>query len=93
MTGESQYDVVVVGFGPAGAIAACWLGQAGIKTLVVEKSRTIWDIPRAIALDHEILRVFQNIGVIDRVLPRKCPRCGASRVKFVEVGAKAETDE
>jgi 3-(3-hydroxy-phenyl)propionate hydroxylase len=73
MTGESQYDVVVVGFGPAGAIAACWLGQAGIKTLVVEKSRTIWDIPRAIALDHEILRVFQNIGVIDRVLPYTAP--------------------
>jgi rubrerythrin len=30
--------------------------------------------------------------VVDRVLPRKCPRCGASRVKFVEVGAVAETD-
>lgn len=30
--------------------------------------------------------------VVDKVLPRKCPRCGASRVKFVEVGAKAEND-
>jgi rubrerythrin len=28
--------------------------------------------------------------VVDRVLPRKCPRCGASRVKFVEVGAQAD---
>jgi rubrerythrin len=31
--------------------------------------------------------------VIDTILPRKCPRCGASRVKFVEVGAKAEPEE
>ena len=33
-----------------------------------------------------------HFEVIDRVLPRKCPRCGASRVKFVEVGARAEND-
>jgi rubrerythrin len=31
--------------------------------------------------------------VVDTILPRKCPRCGASRVKFVEVGAKAEPEE
>ena len=73
MKGDALYDVVIVGFGPAGAVAACWLGQAGVKTLVIEKSRTIWDIPRAIALDHEILRVFQNIGIIDRVLPHTAP--------------------
>jgi 3-(3-hydroxy-phenyl)propionate hydroxylase len=45
----------------------------GVKTLVVEKSRTIWEIPRAMALDHEILRVFQNIGVVDRILPYTAP--------------------
>jgi 3-(3-hydroxy-phenyl)propionate hydroxylase len=77
MTNEPQYEVVIVGFGPAGAVAACWLGQMGIKTLVVEKSQTIWDIPRAIALDHEILRVFQNLGAVERVLPHTAP-LGAS---------------
>ena len=73
MNAEIEFDVAIVGFGPAGAIAACWLGQAGVKTLVVEKSRTIWEIPRAIALDHEILRVFQNIGVVEEVLPHTAP--------------------
>ncbi len=73
MSAEIEFAVVIVGFGPAGAIAACWLGQAGVKTLVVEKSRAIWEIPRAIALDHEILRVFQNIGVVDEVLPYTAP--------------------
>src|SRR5579863_4737218 len=70
---QLDFDVVIVGFGPAGAVAACWLGQAGVKTLVVEKSRTMWEIPRAIALDHEILRVFQNIGVVGKVLPHTAP--------------------
>ena len=66
-------DVIIVGFGPVGAVAACWLGQFGIKTLVLEKSRKIWDIPRAMALDHEIMRVFQNIGVAEEVLPHTAP--------------------
>jgi rubrerythrin len=34
-----------------------------------------------------------HLKVVDIHLPRKCPRCGASRVKFVEVGAKAEPVE
>ncbi len=33
-----------------------------------------------------------HLEVVDAVLPRKCPRCGASRVKFVEVGAQAENE-
>ncbi len=70
---HADYDVVVVGFGPSGAVAALWLGQAGIRTLVVEKSETIWEIPRAIAIDHEILRVFQNLGIADEVLPYTAP--------------------
>jgi rubrerythrin len=34
-----------------------------------------------------------QLQVVDTILPRKCPRCGASRVKFVEVGGVAESDE
>jgi 3-(3-hydroxy-phenyl)propionate hydroxylase len=94
MTATPEFDVVIVGFGPAGAVAACWLGQMGIKTLVLEKSRTIWEIPRAIALDHEIMRVFQNIGVVQRVLPHTAP-FGASEhygtdgqlIRRIDVGA------
>ena len=33
-----------------------------------------------------------HLEVVDKVLPRKCPRCGASRVKFVELGAQADSD-
>ncbi len=67
------YDVAVVGFGPSGAVAASLLGQAGLKTYVCDKTSTVYDKPRAIALDHEIMRVFQQIGVADQVLPHVEP--------------------
>jgi 3-(3-hydroxy-phenyl)propionate hydroxylase len=68
-----DYEVIVVGLGPAGAVAALWLGQAGVRTLIVDMSETIWQIPRAVAIDHEILRVLQNLGVAEEVLPYTAP--------------------
>jgi len=63
------YDVAVVGFGPAGVVAAALLGQAGLRVHVVDRMAGVHEIPRAIALDHEVLRVFQQIGVLDAVAP------------------------
>jgi 3-(3-hydroxy-phenyl)propionate hydroxylase len=66
---KSSYDVVIVGYGPSGAVAAALMGKAGIRTLVVDRLDEVYDKPRAISLDHEIMRVFQQIGVANEVLP------------------------
>ncbi len=66
-------QVAVIGFGPCGAVAANLLGQAGITTLAIDKLVDIFPKPRAIALDHEIMRLFDNIGVADKVLPFVAP--------------------
>ena len=64
-----MFDVAIVGCGPAGVVAAALLGKAGLSVHVCDRMDAVYEIPRAIALDHEILRVFQQIGVIDAVLP------------------------
>jgi len=61
------YDVAVIGFGPSGATAAGLLGGYGLRTFVCDRSAEVYDKPRAIALDHEILRVFQQLGVVDAI--------------------------
>lgn len=70
---SSYVDVLVVGFGPAGAVAAGMLGQKGHTTLVVDRLTGIYDKPRAIAIDHEIMRHFDNMGIADQVLPYVAP--------------------
>ena len=41
--------------------------------LTIDRLRTVYDKPRAIAIDHEILRLFDNLGVAERVLPYVAP--------------------
>jgi len=66
---EAIYDVAIVGFGPAGAVAAGLLGAQGIRTYVCDRLRDVYDKPRAIALDHEITRLFQQMGVARQIKP------------------------
>lgn len=60
-------EVAIVGFGPTGAVAAALLGACGIQTRVFESTHTIYDKPRAFALDHEIIRLFQQLGLYHAV--------------------------
>lgn len=66
---NESYDVLISGFGPSGAVAANLLGKLGVRTLCVDKAREVYDKPRAIALDHEIMRIFQDLGLAQEIAP------------------------
>ena len=62
-----MFDVAIIGCGPVGAFAANLLGKSGASVLVIEQEAHPYPLPRAVHLDHEMMRLFQSAGVIDRV--------------------------
>jgi len=64
-----MWDVVIVGCGPVGATAANLAGRAGLSTLVIERDSQIFDLPRAIHFDAHIMRILQQIGLAERMVP------------------------
>ena len=69
----NDFEVIVVGHGPSGAVAASLLGDRGIRTLAIDRQHDVYDKPRAIAIDHEILRLLDNLGAAECVLPFIAP--------------------
>ncbi|MEU6579587.1 bifunctional 3-(3-hydroxy-phenyl)propionate/3-hydroxycinnamic acid hydroxylase [Nocardia sp. NPDC046763] len=61
------YDVAVIGYGPTGVTAANMLGRMGLKVVVVERSSDIYHRARAISTDEEVLRIWQQVGLADRL--------------------------
>jgi len=60
---QKTVDVIIVGCGPVGAMAANLLGQRGISTLVVERESSAHGQSRAISVDDEAQRIFQSAGL------------------------------
>ena len=73
-------DVVVVGCGPVGVMASLRLAQRGLRVIAVDKTPDIYPLPRAIGMDDEIQRVFQNAGLIEQLRRHSTPLAGADFV-------------
>lgn len=69
---EKEYDVIIVGAGPAGLSFACSLIDLNLKVLVVDKSnKESISKPkpdgRETALTHNSLKILQKLGVWDLI--------------------------
>ena len=60
-------DVLIVGCGPVGAMAALRCRQHGLSVIVVDSSTEIYPLPRAIGLDAEGQRLFHTAGIGDEL--------------------------
>ena len=59
--------VVIGGHAEPARPAANLLGQLGLKVLVVERGPQLYSRARAISTDEEVMRVWQTVGLADRL--------------------------
>ncbi|HVP02753.1 MAG TPA: bifunctional 3-(3-hydroxy-phenyl)propionate/3-hydroxycinnamic acid hydroxylase [Solirubrobacteraceae bacterium] len=66
-------DVAIVGYGPVGQALAVALGEAGYRVACFERFGEIYRLPRAVHLDHEIMRLLDRLGVAGTLEPEMVP--------------------
>jgi 2-polyprenyl-6-methoxyphenol hydroxylase-like FAD-dependent oxidoreductase len=64
-----MYEVLIVGYGPTGMMAAALLGRAGHRVAVLERYSTLYNLPRVGIVHDDVLRMFQQLGLIERIYP------------------------
>jgi 2-polyprenyl-6-methoxyphenol hydroxylase-like FAD-dependent oxidoreductase len=64
-------DVLIVGYGPVGQTMAALLARRGHRVEVYERFAELYDLPRAVYFDDEIMQVWQALGIAEEldVLP------------------------
>ncbi|MFZ0381693.1 MAG: FAD-dependent monooxygenase, partial [Solirubrobacteraceae bacterium] len=70
---EPEFDVAIVGYGPVGQALAAMLGRAGHRVAAFERFAEIYRLPRAVHLDHEIMRLLQSLGLSEVLADEMVP--------------------
>jgi len=77
---EGDADVIVVGCGPVGVMAALRCAQRGLKVIAIDRSTEVYPLPRATGMDDEIQALFARAGLIDELRAHSYPLPGGEFV-------------
>lgn len=58
-----HYDLLIVGCGPSGATLANLMRERGYSVAIFDRDKEIFLAPRAMMLDNESCRIFQEMGI------------------------------
>ena len=76
----SNYDLIIVGAGPAGSTAALYAAREGLKTLLVDKARFPRDKICGDAISGKSVAVLHELGLVDAV--RALPGAAVDHIVF-----------
>ncbi len=99
---EHEYDVVVVGAGPAGCTAAIYASQLGLKTILLEARSVPKDKICGDAVAGKCIPILKELGLLEKVkngphgystgVIFSSPKGDVVNITFNPPGAKQKTD-
>jgi 2-polyprenyl-6-methoxyphenol hydroxylase-like FAD-dependent oxidoreductase len=64
----SHYDVIIIGAGPTGLMAANQLARFGINFLIIDSKEGPTDQSRAIVITARSMEIYQQLGISDTAI-------------------------
>src|ERR1051326_8987503 len=92
MRGVPQTDVLVVGAGPTGLTLACDLARRGVAVRIVDRAPEFPAGSRGKGLSPRSLEVFDDLGVIDRMLASGATHVPHRKYRGAEVVAEVDPE-
>ena len=65
MSDQQDADLLVIGCGPVGVMAALRCAQRGLSVIAIDRSTEVYPLPRAIGMDDEVQDLIARAGLID----------------------------
>ncbi|KAL3466999.1 FAD binding domain-containing protein [Aspergillus heterothallicus] len=84
----SKTDLLIVGAGPAGLMAACWASQYGMSTRIIDQKSERTATGHADGLQSRTLEIFDSFGIADPIL-----RQGVHEVEMSYWGVNDESQK
>lgn len=70
---DSFCDLLIIGAGPTGLMAAAWAARCGINVRIIEKRGTKIFNGQADGLQCRTLEIFDSFGFADRIMKESNP--------------------
>ncbi len=64
-----ETDIALIGYGPTGATLANLLGARGWRVDAFDRAHDVYAQPRAVHFDDEIMRVWQQLDMVEALAP------------------------
>lgn len=64
----SYVDLLIVGAGPAGLMAACWAAQYDMSTRIIDRKEGRTKTGHADGLQSRTLEILESFGIVDPIL-------------------------
>lgn len=60
---KTDFDVIQIGYGPVSKVSALLLDRMGWRVGVFERFGELYPLPRAVCIDHEVMRLLHAAGL------------------------------